>query len=274
MSEAIFAPRKHKSFKYGMFSKMLDEWYGADRNGNAECDVIEGYDDPRVCKLSLAGCCPFHLLRDTRFDRGPCRYEVCPVPPKLRERYLADHKGTTTSYDQDLYNMLSGMIRDIDRRVGVSKNKRESQAAELQIHPEIKEFDIKINDLLKKSYELGKNGDVNKAVNTLNEADILRQKRKIKEQELMKTTFDKYQKVRICEVCSAVIQNSDLDGRMEEHNVGRQHVAYLKMREVFETLKSAGLASNKNRRVSVYNQKPEENKKVASNLIRRLTPLE
>ena len=237
--------RKYSSFKYGQFEKILDEWFGTDRNGGSGADVITDYNDPRVCKLSLAGVCPFTIFKNTRLEKHPCKFEVCPCPPSLREKYMKDRDGTPTSYDQQLYEVLDGLIASADKRVAFSKSIRDSKASELQERPELRRKDQQIRELLSKSRECGVHDDVAKSIAYLEQAEVVREQRAQLEQDLAKTGADKESRVYVCEVCTAVIKQSDMEGRMEEHYAGRQHKAFLKVREVFETLKSAGIINKR-----------------------------
>ena len=262
--------KKYTSFKYGLFEKMLDEWLGVERNGDGSAHVIKSYNDERVCKYSLAGgICPFALLENTRFSRGPCRYQVCPCPTSLREQYIEENRGFTTSYDQKLFDILDSIIVDADKRVAMSKNFQQSKPSDLQTNPEITALELKINNLLRSSREHGKNGDVDLAISELNEADIIRKRITQKEQELMKQTQERDRQVHVCDVCTAVIQQSDQEGRMAEHNVGRQHVAFMKIRECYEMLKSNGVVSKRR------NETTRSNRLIGMGpSVRRLVPLD
>ena len=263
--------KKYTSFKYGLFEKMLDEWLGVDRNGETSETVIKSYDDPRVCKWSLAGCCPFSLLENTRMTRGPCKYEVCPCPSSLREQYIADNQGLITSYDQALFDLLDKIVIDADRRISISKNFQQSKPSDIQINPELRELDSRIHYLLDSSRKHGENGEVSIALSELSEVDSLRRKRKQKEQELMRQTQEKERQVHVCEICTAVIQQSDQEGRMAEHNLGRQHVAYMTIRETHEMLKSKGVVS---KRYKYGNAPLPRSKVITSGSVRRLVPLD
>jgi hypothetical protein len=128
-------------------------------------------------------------------------------------------------------------------------------------------MDKKIEALLSEARACGGNGDVFRARSLLDNAEIIKEQRRQKEEELKEATMETESKVTVCEVCTAVIRMSDLEGRMSEHQAGRQHVAYLKMREVFETLKSTGIAAKR--------AKPSRGKpKSFSGFVRRLEPLE
>jgi hypothetical protein len=256
---------RYTSFKYGSFQKLLDDWLGHDRNGESGISVLTDYDDPRVCKFSLAGCCPYSLLQKTRLARHPCNFEFCPAPTHVREAYQRDKSNLTHSYDQALYELLDEILTAADKRVQFSKSVRDSNASELQECPQLREMDKKIDALLKEARACGANGDVFRARSLLDNAEIVKEQRAQKEQELKDATTES--KVTVCEICTAVIKQSDLDGRMTEHQAGRQHAAYARMREVFETLKSTGIVAKRTKIVAGKPSKP------FSTIVRRLEPL-
>lgn len=264
--------KKYTSFKYGMFEKMLDEWLGVDRNGDNSSHLISSYEDPRVCKYSLAGCCPFSLLEQTRLSRGPCKYEVCPCPSSLREQYIAENKGFTTNYDQQLFEILDNIVIDANKRVTVSKNFQQSKSAEVQMYPELREMDSKIDTLLRSSREHGLNGEVMRALSEMNEAELIREARKQRETELNKSSVQNEQRIFICEVCTAVIQRSDEHTKMADHVLGRQHIAYTKIRETHEMLKSNGLVSKRHRSGPIGGVRSRISASALS--VRRLVPLD
>jgi hypothetical protein len=259
--------KKYSSYKYAAFEKMLDDWLGCHRNGDSGISVLADYNDPRVCKLSLAAYCPHFLLQKTRLAKAPCKCEVCPAPQHLREAYQRDKSNMTHPYDQALYDLLDQILTAADKRVQFSKSCRDSKASELPESPQLREMDKKIEALLTESRSCGANGDVVRARSFLDNAEIVKEQRAAKEQELVKATMETDSKVTICEICTAVIRQSDMEGRMAEHIVGRQHLAYLKMREVFETLKSGGIVGKrlKGRRSS---------SRPFGGMVRRLEPLD
>lgn len=256
---------RYTSYKYSLFQKMLDDWLGMDRNGDGGVSAITDYNDPRVCKLSLAGCCPYALLQRTRLATKPCRYEVCPAPLALREAYQRDKNNMTHPYDQMLYDKLDEILTAADKRIQFSKKLKDSKAAELQQAPQLREMSKKIKSLIDESRKCGLAGEVSKARMLLDQADIVKEQMAQKEQELVQETPEQDSKIVVCEVCTAVIRQSDMDGRMAEHKVGRQHLAYVKMREVFETLKSSGIVSSRGK---------TKKRPMSASAVRRLQPLD
>lgn len=230
-----------------MFEKMLDDWLGTDRNGVGGSSSITDYNDPRICKYSLAGCCPYSLLQKTRLAKHACQYDVCPAPQSLREAYQMDKSDIIHPYDQMLYDVLDGILSQADKWVQHSKTRQSSKVSEFQQCPQLKEMTKKIKSLLEESRNCGLRGEVERARALLNSAEIIKEQMEQKEHELREADPEHNSKVTVCEVCTAVIRQSDMDGRMEEHRQGRQHVAFLKMRDVFETLKSTGIVNSRTR---------------------------
>lgn len=226
---------------------MLDDWMGVDRNGDFESDVVTSYDDPQICKYSLAGCCPYRLLLHTRTQRGPCRFKICPAPQPLREQYMRDREGMPTQYDQMLYDILESIINHADNQIRFSKAQRDQQAAKSQIRPELQQKDAQILDLINKAREAGLRDEVNTARAYLEQAEKLKEQRKKIEHDIQKALRENERRIEVCEVCTAVIKQCDKEGRMDEHNAGRQHQAFKKIRETFETLKAEGVASRSRR---------------------------
>lgn len=242
---------------------MLDDLLGADRNGEGGSSSITDYNDPRICKYSLAGCCPYSLLQKTRLARSLCQYEICPAPQSLREAYQRD---PTRPYDQMLYNVLDGILSQADRWIQQSKSRQFSKVSDFQQSPQLKEMTKKIKNLLEEARRCGMDGDVERARALLSSAEIVKEQMAQKEQELKEADPEQDSKVTVCEVCTAVIRQCDMDGRMEEHRQGRQHVAYLKMRDVFETLKSTGVVGSKTKPRRIHSSHTDV-------FVRRLEPL-
>jgi hypothetical protein len=236
--------KRYSSFKYSIFEKQLDDWLGIDRNGEKGLSVITDYNDERICKYSLAGCCPYSLLQNIRLARHPCRAEVCPAPQPLKEAYQRDKTNITHPFDQQLYDLLDQILTSADKKIHFSKSLRDSKASELQVCPQLVQMDSTIQNLLNECRKCGIENHVSRACGLLDRVNLVKEQRTAAKQELM-NAMEQKSKVVVCEVCTAVIKQSDMEGRMAEHSIGRQHVAYLRMREVFETLKSAGIVSNR-----------------------------
>lgn len=233
--------KKYTSFKYGKFQKQLDEWIGTERYIDDKHEYITNYEDERICKYSLCGCCPYNLLESTRLTKGPCKSYLCPCPSDLKEKYENTNFGLVTTYDKQLFEFLNSLITDCDMRVNIYKNKKNNK--ETVEDDDIKSMNNRIDSLRANARRDALQGRVLKAYSDMVQADTLIEQKKKREKDVIKKQDER---VYVCEECSAIVRNYDAGSSIQLHKNGRQHQAFLIMRETLQKLKAKGcLSSNK-----------------------------
>jgi RNA-binding protein Luc7-like 2 len=194
------------------------------------------FNDPKVCKSFLLGCCPHEILTSTRMDLGEC--------PRIHDLALrADfEKAQATKdyfYDLDAMEHLQAFISDCDRRTEAAKQRLAETQEELSAEVAVKansvhELAEQIGQKLAKAEQLGEEGFVDESMKLMEEVDELRKRKLEAEQEYrnsMPASSYQQQKLRVCEVCSAYLGIHDNDRRLADHFGGKLHLGFIKIRE-------------------------------------------
>jgi len=212
---------------------MLDELMGTARTGEKKFDVK--FDDHRVCKSFLLGCCPNDLLSATRMDMGDCGkiHEVA-----LRADYEKAAKTHDYFYDVDAAEHLLQFIAECDRKTEQAKRRLKETQEELSDENQAKinvihGYGEQIGTKLARAEELGAQGNVEESLKLMEEVDELKKQKHAAEMEYRNTmpaSNYQQQKLRVCEVCSAFLGIHDNDRRLADHFGGKLHVGFITLR--------------------------------------------
>ncbi|CAG5115654.1 unnamed protein product [Candidula unifasciata] len=221
---------------------MLDELMGTTRDGDSDKYRVK-FDDPRVCKSFLLGCCPHDILASTRMDLGDCPnvHDLA-----LRADYETAAKTRDYFYDIDAMEHLQSFISDCDRKTEVAKRRLKETQEELSEEANSKAEQIhalgeQIGTLMAKAEEIGAAGQVDESMKMLEEVEALKMKKMQAEIELrnsMPASSYQQQKLRVCEVCGAYLGIHDNDRRLADHFGGKLHLGFITIREKLEQLKT------------------------------------
>lgn len=214
---------------------MLDQLMGTGRNGETNKFNVR-FDEPRVCKSFLLGCCPHDILSSTRMDLGEC--------PKIHDLALrADYANASKErdyfYDIEAYEHLQTFIADCDRRTEMAKQRlletQEELSAEVaEKANNVHELAEEIGAKLARAEQLGAEGFVEESMKLMAEIEESR-KKKAEAEEIYRNSMPassyQQQKLRVCEVCSAYLGIHDNDRRLADHFGGKLHLGFIKIRE-------------------------------------------
>ncbi|XP_062589738.1 putative RNA-binding protein Luc7-like 1 isoform X1 [Saccostrea cucullata] len=223
---------------------MLDELMGTARDGENSKYKVK-FDDARVCKSFLLGCCPHDILSSTRMDLGEC--------PKIHDLALrADYEQASRRkdyyYDIDAMEHLSSFIADCDRKTELAKRRLKETQEELseEANGKVAEMIHKLGEemgtKLAKAEDLGAEGLVVESLQLMEEVENLKKQKAAAEQEYrnsMPASSYQQQKLRVCEVCSAYLGIHDNDRRLADHFGGKLHLGFITIREKLEELKKS-----------------------------------
>ncbi|KAL4240275.1 putative RNA-binding protein Luc7-like 1 [Mactra antiquata] len=221
---------------------MLDELMGTARDGDASRCQMK-FDDPRVCKSFLLGCCPHDILSSTRMDLGECPkyHDVA-----LRADYENASKKKDYFYDIDAMEHLQTFIGECDRKTEMYKRRLKETQEELSEEANSKAESIhnlgeEIGTKLARAEASGAEGKVEESMQLLNEVEDLKKKKVLAEQEYknsMPASSYQQQKLRVCEICSAYLGIHDNDRRLADHFGGKLHLGFITIRDKLADLKT------------------------------------
>jgi len=219
----------------------LDQLMGTTRDGESNKFKLR-YDDPKVCRSFLLGCCPHEILSSTRLNLGEC--------PKIHDlAFKADYKNAYNSrrvdYDHDVYEHLSAFLDDCDKRTEISKRKLKETQEELSKEAAAnadKIFNLgeQIGKTLAEAEKLGAEGNVEESMLLLEKVEELKKDKLQAEADFrnsMPASSHQQQKLRMCEVCCAFLGIHDNDRQLADHFEGKLHLGFIAIRQKIEELK-------------------------------------
>jgi len=216
---------------------LLDELMGKGRNA-AKGEIIHKYrfDDPNVCKYMLVDYCPHDLFVNTRHDLGPCD-KIHDI--NLQQDYQKSSRYGKLGYEKEFEIFLRSLISDVDRRIKRGQERlRLTQGFPNEDIPKnetinkIKSLEEKITLNVLKSEKLGNDCQIDEAQQVLNECEDMREEKKKLELQLAEEQVNK--SMEVCIVCGSFLIVGDIQSRLDEHNTGKQHAGYVKIRASLE----------------------------------------
>ncbi|KAL6062037.1 putative RNA-binding protein Luc7-like 1 [Balamuthia mandrillaris] len=223
--------------------KLLDSLMGTNRNGEPSA-LKKSFTDPDVCRHYLAGLCPTELFVNTKMDMGECEKLH---PPTLRAEYEeAVRQGRHRGYAEELWNHLQEYISECDRKIERAQ-KRLEETEEKKEDANLLASEIK--ELYARAEALGSEGKVEESMELIRRADELKAKEALVEAAkappimlpgpdgLVIPSAPQPQKLRVCDICGALLSISDSDRRLADHFGGKLHLGYLQIREKADELK-------------------------------------
>ena len=90
--------------------------------------------------------------------------------------------------------------------------------------------------MIKRAERLGEEGHIEEAQMTLEESEKLKAECKQLEAQLENGSHE-HKQMEVCDVCGSFLIVNDAQSRIEEHNSGKQHMGYSKLRSALENLK-------------------------------------
>jgi len=220
---------------------MLDELMGTARDGDSASYKVK-FDDPRVCKSFLLGCCPHDILASTRMDLGDC--------PSVHDLALrADYERAASSkdyfYDIDAMEHLATFIGECDRKTELAKLRLKETQEELSEDANAKAEQIhqlgeQIGTRMATAEEMGAEGLVDESLKLMAEIEETKKQKAQLEVEFrnsMPASSYQQQKLRVCEVCGAYLGIHDNDRRLADHFGGKLHLGFITIRTKLDELK-------------------------------------
>ncbi|CAF1227547.1 unnamed protein product [Adineta ricciae] len=270
---------------------LLDELMGKGRNaGKGEHIQRSRFDDPDVCKLMLVDYCPHELFINTRQNLGFCdksheshlqkeyqsssRYrklgyeEEFGIKRKDRVRLLQYHVVFSEHYLQSLIADVERRIKRGQERLRLTQGEPNSENDPFRFRNEliskIKEISDEITSYVLKSEELGNACQIDEAQHVLSQCEELREQKNNLElqlnEEIVRTESNK--SMEVCSVCGSFLVIGDIQSRVDEHNSGKQHAGYAKIRATLEAIaKRKSEALEKERTESSQKQETSSRKR-------------
>ncbi|XP_065314005.1 luc7-like protein 3 isoform X2 [Gordionus sp. m RMFG-2023] len=154
-------------------------------------------------------------------------------------RYKESSKFKKMGYEEDFLRFLENAIGEVDRKikrgharlaVNDSQNNIKIQQVTKENEEKIIVLQKQIDELLVKSEGLAEEGNVEEAQDTIKEVEKLNFERdKFKIEIDNAKAMERH--MRVCEICGAFLIINDAPSRVDDHNSGKQHTGFVKVRE-------------------------------------------
>ncbi|CAF0811110.1 unnamed protein product [Brachionus calyciflorus] len=228
---------------------LLDELMGKHRNvAPGACVNQVKFTDDDVCKYYLVEFCPHDLFVNTRADLGPCTKIH---DDELKKQYLKSSRFGRLGYEEDYERFLRSLLNEVERkirrgneRLKLTQNDSSSDKKNpLDIKREkVAELKEKINALIKEAESLGEEGRIDEAQEALERCEVVKAECKTHETQLELAIHNAETKqMEVCNICGSFLIINDAQSRIEEHNAGKQHQGYAKLRSALEDIRKKRL---------------------------------
>ncbi|XP_074596951.1 luc7-like protein 3 [Brevipalpus obovatus] len=241
--------------------QLLDELMGRERNlrpTEKTSDAKEDWNDPRICRYFLVCFCPNQLFTNTKADMGPCH--------KIHDDYIKqcyeEHasRKQKSAFEDEFIRFCQQTLGDVERRIKRAKQRLAASQTEKaenltiggngsSLSEEVKEKMRAISDQIEKLLleieDLGCQGKVEEAQTLMNEVEQLKEEKTtlkrgnlpthwIQQRAEMGAAQEK--QMEVCDVCGAFLIVNDVQQRVEDHLMGKQHVGYGKLKAALDDL--------------------------------------
>lgn len=225
---------------------------GVNRDGDREDEVISDFRDRRVCKAYLVGLCPKLVLSGTKVDQGACTLKH---DDALRADYLKENARRDLGYGMDLQHELRGMINEVETkiqranvRLGDGMPDGPPPNLDVEAEPEVATLALQVKA---KEEEISKAAMESKPTLGLSDQlDGLKKEKADVQARVILAKMQKHeaerqasgnppQKLRVCDICAALISVQDSHERVADHFAGRVHDGFLKIRAMATELRDA-----------------------------------
>ncbi|CAF0983677.1 unnamed protein product [Adineta steineri] len=226
---------------------LLDELMGKGRNA-AKGEKVQKlrFDDPNVCKYMLVDFCPHDLFANTRQDLGACD-KIHDF--SLRQDYENSSRYGKLGYEDEYERYFKSLLSDVERRIkrgqerlritqGDPNAENDPHSLKNETITKIKELEEKITTHVLKSECLGNDCRIDEAQQVLNECEEMREEKKKLELQLAEeqANANMNKAMEVCTVCGSFLIIGDIQSRLDEHNSGKQHAGYAKIKASLEEI--------------------------------------
>lgn len=178
-------------------------------------------------------------------DLGPCpKTHSDRILKQFKEAQAANpNDPRILAFKQEHENNIYQFVDECDRRIRASQRKLEKTPDEnrktVDLMKEIGEIELSIQGGTEEIEQLGSAGKVDESMDKLAAVEALKLLKKDKEQELIilddNAGASGHQKLRVCEICGAMLSVLDSDKRLADHFGGKMHLGFNELRKLMNS---------------------------------------
>ena len=223
------------SFPTLLQRQLLDELMGKDRNSDLSKENRKfgrQMTDDDVCKMHLAGLCPFTLFSNTKWDLGSCGFRWHDDALQAQFAALPKEERDAYGWEHDLLKTLRDLVRDVDRVVEKGKERVEMENAPKELTPldkeRLEDLDAQALEAEAKATALGEAGDVDGSEAAMREYERLKL---LRAEEETRMTGGARGRLDVCEISGVFMNSADGETRKKDHLRGKQYQGWKSIRE-------------------------------------------
>lgn len=177
-----------------------------------------------------------------KMDLGPCpKTHSDRILKQFKEAEAADPRDPRIlGFKQEHENNIYQFVDECDRRIRASQRKLEKTPEEnrktIDLMKEIGEIELSIQGGTEEIEQLGSEGKVDESMEKLAAVEALKLLKTDKERELQNLNENAgasgHQKLRVCEICGAMLSVLDSDKRLADHFGGKMHLGFHELRKL------------------------------------------
>ena len=238
--------------------QLLDELMGRERDlAPTEKRSTLDWNDPGVCRHFLVQFCPNSLFTNTRADIGPC---LLVHDDFLKKEYnLKAKKKEKMLFEDEFIRFCQQQLNEVERKIKRAKQRLEMSQIEKnsginagnavlseENQEKMKVLTERIETLLEQIESLGCEGKVEEAQGIMKLVDKLKDEKSAIKREAMPNNHWIQQKAEIgaqqekqmevCDVCGAFLIVNDVQQRVDDHLMGKQHMGYGRLKTALDEI--------------------------------------
>eukprot|EP01071_Lankesteria_metandrocarpae_P004295 Lankesteria_metandrocarpae@DN3466_c0_g1_i1.p2 len=201
------------------------------------------FTDANVCKHHLTGLCPHSLFHNTKLFLGPCPKTHS---DELQAQYMTARVSKYYGFEEDALRYIKPLIDNCDVKVQkLAMNRSEDvdqvkASMQASMKKDIGVLESEIQERTQEAQKLGAEGNITASMAVMEAIAKLEARKKQLEEDVSRQVDDTsmvwFQKLRPCDICSALLSEKDDESRLTEHLQGRIHIGFDKLRKQYSAL--------------------------------------
>ncbi|RWS23708.1 luc7-like protein 1 [Leptotrombidium deliense] len=240
---------------------LLDELMGRERDlrpSEKTADESE-WSDSRICKFFLVNFCPNQLFTNTKADMGPCHKVHDDFIKKLYEQKASRRE--KMMYEDEFIRFCQQTLNDVERRIKRARQRLAASQTDKanasggatsgtpylseELQEKMQVLSDRIEQLLQQIEELGCEGKVEEAQGIMKLVEKLKEEKMALKrdnlpmhwiQQRAEIGAAQEKQMEVCDVCGAFLIVNDVQQRVDDHLMGKQHVGYGKLKTALDEI--------------------------------------
>jgi len=165
---------------------------------------------------------------------------------ELKEMYEKARQAKYYGYEEESLRFMKPVVDECDRKITKQLQERSEDVEQVKAsmrsatQKETDSMDREVQVLLDKAEKLGAEGNVDESIKLMESVTHIEAKKKNLESDLAHKLEDTrniwFQKLKPCEICSALLSERDDESRLSEHLSGRIHLGFEAIRNQMAAL--------------------------------------